>query len=70
MLYGVPANLSLDDVLLARGLAAWGDAFLTGGLTAIFVAFRPGGWPPIPTASTCPMTDRDPETIYLRQNAG
>ena len=28
LLYGVPANLSLDDVLLARGLAAWGDAFL------------------------------------------
>ena len=41
VLYGVPANLSLDDVLLARGLAAWGDAFLTGGLAAIFVAFRP-----------------------------
>ncbi len=40
-LYGVPANLTLDDVLLARGLAAWGDAFLTGGLAAIFVAFRP-----------------------------
>ena len=41
LLYGVPANLSLDDVLLARGLAAWGDAFLTGGMAAIFVAFRP-----------------------------
>ena len=41
VLYGVPANLSLDDVLLARGLAAWGDAFLTGGMAAIFVAFRP-----------------------------
>ncbi len=41
LLYGVPENLSLDDVLLARGLAAWGDAFLTGGLVAIFVAFRP-----------------------------
>ncbi len=41
LLYGVPANLSLDDVLLARGLAAWGDAFLTGMLAAIFVAFRP-----------------------------
>jgi uncharacterized membrane protein len=41
VLYGVPANLSLDDVLLARGLAAWGDAFLTGGIAAIFVAFRP-----------------------------
>lgn len=41
VLYGVPAQLSLGDVLLARGLAAWGDAFLTGGLAAIFVAFRP-----------------------------
>jgi uncharacterized membrane protein len=41
LLYGVPANLNLDDVLLARGLAAWGDAFLTGGMAAIFVAFRP-----------------------------
>jgi uncharacterized membrane protein len=40
-LYGVPANLSLDDVMLARGLAAWGDAFLTGMLAAIFVAFKP-----------------------------
>lgn len=41
LLYGVPAHLSLHDVMLARGLAAWGDAFLTGGLAAIFVAFRP-----------------------------
>ncbi len=41
LLYGVPANLSLTDVLLARSLAAWGDAFLTGGIAAIFVAFRP-----------------------------
>ncbi len=40
-LYGVPADLSIDDVLLARGLAAWGDAFLTGMLAAIFVAFKP-----------------------------
>ena len=40
-LYGVPSNLGLADVLLARGLAAWGDAFLTGMLVAIFVAFRP-----------------------------
>lgn len=40
-LYGIPANLNLADVLLARGFAAWGDAFLTGGLAAIFVAFRP-----------------------------
>ena len=41
MLYGVPAHLSLADVMLARSLAAWGDAFLTGMLVAIFVAFRP-----------------------------
>jgi uncharacterized membrane protein len=41
LLNGVPIGLSADDVMLARGLAAWGDAFLTGGLVAIFVAFRP-----------------------------
>ena len=40
-LFGVPASLSLEDVLLARGLAASGEAFLTGALVAIFVAFRP-----------------------------
>jgi uncharacterized membrane protein len=40
-LHGVPVGLSDADVMLARGLAAWGDAFLTGGLVAIFVAFRP-----------------------------
>ena len=40
-LFGVPASLSLDDVLLARGLSAFSEAFLTGGLVAIFVAFRP-----------------------------
>ena len=41
VLFGVPATLSLADVLLARGLAAWGDAFLTGMMVAICVAFRP-----------------------------
>ena len=40
-LFGVPASLSLADVVLARGLSAFGEAFLTGGLVAIFVAFRP-----------------------------
>jgi uncharacterized membrane protein len=40
-LHGVPAGLSVDDVLLARWLAAWGDAFLAGMMVAIFVAFRP-----------------------------
>lgn len=40
-LYGVPASLAAADVVLARALAASGDAFLTGMLAAIFVAFRP-----------------------------
>ena len=34
---GVPEGLQL----VARWLMAWGDAFITGMLTAIFVAFRP-----------------------------
>ncbi len=41
-LHGVPPGLSPADVVLARGLAASGDAFITGMLVAIFVAFRPG----------------------------
>lgn len=32
---------STADLLLARGLAAWGDAVLTGMLVAVFVALRP-----------------------------
>ncbi|GAB4040243.1 MAG: energy-coupling factor ABC transporter permease [Rubrivivax sp.] len=40
-LHGAPAALAEADVALARFLAAWGDAFLTGMLVAIFVAFRP-----------------------------
>ena len=36
-----PVGTSLDDLLLARCLTASGEAFLTGMLTAIFVAFRP-----------------------------
>jgi uncharacterized membrane protein len=40
-LFGVPAELNLPDVVLARGLTAFGDAFITGMLVAIFVAFRP-----------------------------
>lgn len=35
------AGIGRDDLALARGLAAWGDAFLTGMLVSIFVAFRP-----------------------------
>lgn len=34
-------GIGRDDLALARGLAAWGDAFLTGMLVSIFVAFRP-----------------------------
>jgi uncharacterized membrane protein len=37
-LAGLPAR---DQALVARWLMAWGDAFLTGGLGAIFVAFVP-----------------------------
>ena len=36
-----PAGLSDGDLLVARWLFAWGDAFITGMLVAIFVAFRP-----------------------------
>jgi uncharacterized membrane protein len=36
-----PRGLSVGDLLLARFLAAWGDAFITGMMVAIFVAFRP-----------------------------
>lgn len=38
---GAPLGSDPDDVLLARWLAASGEAFLTGMLVAIFVAFRP-----------------------------
>lgn len=38
---GAPAGLDAGDVMLARWLASWGDAVLTGMLVAIFVAFRP-----------------------------
>jgi uncharacterized membrane protein len=38
----VPPGLALSDLVIGRSLAAWGDAFLTGGMVAIFVAFKPG----------------------------
>lgn len=38
---GAPAGLAPSDVMLGRWLAAWGDAWLTGMVVAIFVAFRP-----------------------------
>jgi uncharacterized membrane protein len=34
-------GLALEDLALGRWLAAWGDAWLSGMLVAIFVAFRP-----------------------------
>lgn len=40
-LHAIPHGLGLDDLVLARALAAWGDAFLAGMVVAIFVAFRP-----------------------------
>ncbi len=40
-LFGVPASVPASDVMLARLLSAFGDAFITGMLAAIFVAFRP-----------------------------
>ena len=40
-LHGVPDSLRLEDLVLGRGLAAWGDAFLCGMIVAILVAFRP-----------------------------
>lgn len=36
-----PAGPDRQDLMVARWLFAWGDAFLTGMLVAIFVAFRP-----------------------------
>ncbi len=40
-LFGGPAGVPVADVMLARLLSAFGDAFITGMLAAIFVAFRP-----------------------------
>jgi uncharacterized membrane protein len=40
-LYGAPPGTQPGDVLVARWLAASGEAFLTGMFAAIFVAFRP-----------------------------
>ena len=40
-LQAAPVGLSEHDLRLARWLFAWADAFITGMLVAIFVAFRP-----------------------------
>lgn len=40
-LHGLPDGLQAGDLMLARFLAAWADAFIAGMMVAIFVAFRP-----------------------------
>ena len=40
-LHGAPLGVATEDLVLARVLAASGDAFITGMLVAIFVAYRP-----------------------------
>jgi uncharacterized membrane protein len=40
-LFGAPPPADPADLLVARWLAASGEAFITGMFTAIFVAFRP-----------------------------
>ena len=37
----LPPGTELDSLLIGHVLMAWGEAFATGMLTAIFVAFRP-----------------------------
>jgi uncharacterized membrane protein len=37
----LPAGTDAESLLLAHWLIGWGEAFSTGALTAIFVAFRP-----------------------------
>lgn len=41
LLHGGPPGVDEDLLMVARWLAAWGDAFLAGMLVSIFVAFRP-----------------------------
>lgn len=41
LLYHLVGGVAVEQALVARWLMAWGDAFLTGLFTAIFVAFKP-----------------------------
>lgn len=41
LLYHLVGGVETGDALVARWLMAWGDAFLTGMLVAVFVAFKP-----------------------------
>lgn len=65
LLYHLVGGVAVEQALVARWLMAWGDAFLTGLFTAIFVAFKPewlATWsddrylapPPPPAASVAP----------------
>lgn len=38
----LPATPGVMGMVVAQWLMAWGDAFITGMLTAVFVAFKPG----------------------------
>lgn len=40
-IYHLVGGVGVEQALVARWLMAWGDAFLTGMLVAIFVAFKP-----------------------------
>jgi uncharacterized membrane protein len=40
-LHGAPPGVDEGELMVARWLAAWGDAFLAGMMVSIFVAFRP-----------------------------
>ena len=65
LLYHLVGGVAVEQALVARWLMAWGDAFLTGLFTAIFVAFKPewlATWsddrylapPPPPAATVAP----------------
>lgn len=41
LLYHLVGGVTVGEALVARWLMAWGDAFLTGMLVSIFVAFKP-----------------------------
>ncbi|MBD3893105.1 hypothetical protein [Hydrogenophaga sp.] len=41
LMYRLVGGVALEQALVARWLMAWGDAFITGMLVAIFVAFAP-----------------------------
>jgi uncharacterized membrane protein len=41
LFYHLVGGVAVEQAMVARWLMAWGDAFLTGMLVAIFVAFKP-----------------------------